>query len=780
MEKALLLARANLYKTKGQMAAITILLLLASFMLNLWLILSLDYRQNFDRCHDRLNEGHVTAAVDSHGAGTKEFLEKTLEDDSRTSEFSLDDCMYMVGSFEINGGEINTQMIFLEKQDAISRAVGKVEIVEDSGISSGIYMPMLYQSDEIAVGKEIEVTIGSRKMTYTVCGFFNSVMAGSHNCSLCAMILTEDKYQELQEAGCAPLATLCSVRLHERSEGEDYEAMLRNALSAQYPSARIVSNTYALVAQSRYISQMICSAVISAMAFFILLIALVVVSSNIINYVQENIQNLGALKAVGYTSRQLVGSLLLQFLLPTLTVAAAGIGISYVVFPFVNTMMFSQTGIPYTVHFLPVPLLATLSISCGAVALVVWLSSRRIKKLEPIAALRQGIRAHNFKRSHIPLNKARMPLHAALALKTTLSSMKYNLTVCITMLVLSLVVVFSGVMAENMIVDTTPFLNLIVGETSDSCINVNAAYEEAFLREMEKDARVEDVYLYHSIEVQHQDGIALAANICDDFSKAGNQNVVYEGRFPKYENEIAIAGKYASENGLEIGDEVAVTANGKQAAYLISGFTQISNNLGKDCLLTRAGYERLGVLQNTSYYLNLADGVDIDAFHSEVKEQFGNEINTTVNVNALIGVTTSVYITLMTIIVISILVLSAIVIAFVLYLLVRIMVGNKKQDYGILKALGFTTGQLILQTALSFMPSVICSTIAGITACCLIINPLIALFLNSIGIVKCTFTVPVGLIAAMAAGLILFAFITVCLLALKIRKITPRALLTGE
>lgn len=256
--------------------------------------------------------------------------------------------------------------------------------------------------------------------------------------------------------------------------------------------------------------------------------------------------------------------------------------------------------------------------------------------------------------------------------------------------------------------------------------------------------------------------------------------MVYEGRFPKYENEIAIAGKYASENGLEIGDEVAVTANGKQAAYLISGFTQISNNLGKDCLLTRAGYERLGVLQNTSYYLNLADGVDIDAFHSEVKEQFGNEINTTVNVNALIGVTTSVYITLMTIIVISILVLSAIVIAFVLYLLVRIMVGNKKQDYGILKALGFTTGQLILQTALSFMPSVICSTIAGITACCLIINPLIALFLNSIGIVKCTFTVPVGLIAAMAAGLILFAFITVCLLALKIRKITPRALLTGE
>ncbi len=138
------------------------------------------------------------------------------------------------------------------------------------------------------------------------------------------------------------------------------------------------------------------------------------------------------------------------------------------------------------------------------------------------------------------------------------------------------------------------------------------------------------------------------------------------------------------------------------------------------------------------------------------------------------------YVSLMTAIVAGILILSAVIIAFVLYLLVRIMIRNKKKDYGILKALGFTTGQLILQTALSFMPAVILSTIVGTAACTLIINPLTALFLSSIGIVKCTFTVPVGFIAAAAAGLILFAFAAVCVLSLKIRKITPRELLAGE
>ena len=134
----------------------------------------------------------------------------------------------------------------------------------------------------------------------------------------------------------------------------------------------------------------------------------------------------------------------------------------------------------------------------------------------------------------------------------------------------------------------------------------------------------------------------------------------------------------------------------------------------------------------------------------------------------------------MTIIVIAVLVLSAIIVAFVLYLLVRTMLNNKKRDYGILKALGFTTKQLILQTALSFMPAIIISTVVGLVVCSLIINPLMSLFLSGIGIVKCTFDLPIGFIAAAGIGLILLSFGIACLLSLKIKKISPQALLVGE
>ena len=371
-------------------------------------------------------------------------------------------------------------------------------------------------------------------------------------------------------------------------------------------------------------------------------------------------------------------------------------------------------------------------------------------------------------------------MNIALALKTTLSGIKHNVTVAVTMLVLSLIIVFSGLMTENIITDMTPFLNLIVGETADSCINVNTDKEDEFLSALNSDVRVGKVYLYTSFNVSHKGGAELMATMCDDFSKVKNRSVVFKGRFPEYDNEIAIAAKYAEEKGFGVGDEIDITANGREEKYIISGFTQITNNLGRDCLLTREGYEKLGELSNLSFYINLAEGTDIDSFNDEYSGLFGDGVNAVINIEDTIQGAGGVYVTLMTVIVIAILVMSVIIIAFVLYLLVRTMLNNKKRDYGILKSLGFTTRQLILQTALSFMPAIIISMVTGIIISCFVINPLVALFLSGIGIVKCTFGIPVTFVTLGGLGLALASFGIACLLSLRIRKIAPRELLTGE
>lgn len=781
MKKHFLIAWCNLRRTKGQTVAIVLLILAASSMLNLWLMLSMDYKRNFDRYHDKLNAGHVTLALNGYNAELRDFITETLEKDKSVVQYCMDDALTANASFEYNDGEVSTEFIILEKQTALNRLVEKTEIVEDTKAASGIYLPMIYGMDNsISAGGTVDITIGDNVINYNVCGFLNSVMAGSHNCSMCMLLLTKDKYRELEEKGFAIKSTFVSVRINDKTKSEDFEAALKNKISNKYPDASSLSNSYNLVSSSRYISQMVCAGIVSAAAFLVILIALVVIISNVINYIQENMRQIGVFKAVGYRSRQIILALMLQFLSITLIAVITGIGLSYCLFPTINDMMVSQTGIPYTIKFLPVPYVITVLFICGAVAFAVWLPSRRIRKIEPIIALRQGIQTHNFKHNHIPLEKSHVPLNLALALKTTFSGKKQNITICITMLVLSLVLVFSELMVENIIADIQPFIRLIVGEMADSCININTDIEEEFLQKMDKNRDVSKCYLYHTIEVRHVGGIALSATLSDDFSNVNNKSVCFEGRFPKYDNEMAIGARYAKDKGLEIGDEITLTADGHEAKYIISGMTQVSNYLGKDCLLTRNGYERIGKLNDLSYYINTKTGTDIDKFNIAISRQFENGINMTVNIVSAVNGTAAVYVTLMKIIVIAVLVLSAVIITLVLYLLVRTLINNKKQDYGILKATGFTTRQLIFQTAASFMPSVIFSTAVGLVASSLVINPLTAVFLRGIGIVKCTFVIPVGLTVAAGVGIVLSAFGIVCLLSLKIRKIAPRVLLMGE
>lgn len=780
MRKMFIIALSNMRKAKGQTVTIIVLIFLASIMLNLWLMLSIDYSANFNRYHDQFNAEHVTLSIDDKQGEVRAFLTDELSQDKQVSEFRLDSCLSMVGTFPYNDGMMNGWFVFMTKDLAVTRSIGKAEIVDNSNLTSGAYLPMVYKTGDVAIGNTIDISVGSHTVSFKICGFFNSIMMGSHNCALTEIILTEDQYQRLEELDYAEQATLCSVRLKDVSNNTNFEASLKSAITKQFPNKNIVGNNYDIVRQARYISQGICSAIMCVMAFLTLLIAVVVIVSNIVNYIQVNMKNLGVLKAAGYTSRQLILSLLVQFLGVTLCTSLLGVGISYGIFPAINKMMISQTGIPYQLRFLPLPLFISILILGGTVAFFVWFASRKIKKIEPIMALRSGVSTHNFKRNHIPLEKTKAPVNLALALKTTFSGIKHNITICITMLVLSLIVVFCGLMTENVIMDMTPFLNLIVGETADSCINVDTKAEDQFLKQIEQDSRVEKIYLYTSLNVSHLDGKELMATICDDFSRVNNQNVVFKGRFPKYDNEIAIAAKYAKEAGFEVGNEIEINANGKTEKYLISGFTQITNNLGRDCLLTREGYERLGELSNVSYYLNLTEGTNIDSFNMDIKEQFNEDIYTVINIDKTMQGASSVYVSLITIIVVAILIVSAIIIVFVLYLLVRTMLSNKRQDYGILKSLGYTTKQLVIQTALSFMPAIIISTIVGLFISCLIINPLMSLFFSTIGIVKCTFNIPIVFVMIAGFGLVGFSFGIACLLSLKIKKIVPRSLLAGE
>lgn len=779
MRKSLLLARSNIRKAKGQTVSIIILIFLAGLLLNLTLMLSSDYKRNFDRYSDKLNSEHATFVINRRGEDLNYLIKKTVEEDKRTKEYRLDEMLYMNAEIDYNGN-INNDFLALRKSVATSRNIGKYEITKESEIKDGIYLPVLFEASKTySIGDTIEIKLSDSVVSYTVCGFYNNMMTGSFNCSMLSFLLTDNAYEKLEKQTSVEESTMLSVRLNNKKEAEQYEEKVRSEILNEFP-VNIKSNNYNLISQSRYTTQLICSGIISAVAVLISAIALIVIASNVINYIGENMKNLGALKAIGYTSRQLIVSLLVQFLFIAFIASIVGIGISYCLFPGLNILLVSQTGIPYAIHFLLGPTILTIVIIGGIIALAVWLSARRLKKIEPIAALRRGIKTHNFKKNHIPLSKTKLPLNTALSFKTAIARKSQAITMIITMLALSLIIVFSSVMYKSFLVDMTPAINLLVGETADSTVGVKVEIEKEFIAAMENDSRVEKIYQMNSTEVSNIGGYTLAATITDNTSKLNNQSLCYEGRLPKFDNEVAIGGKYAKENRLKIGDEMSLGSGGKQSKYIISGFTQSTNYLGKDCILLRKGYEKIGTLDNISFNMNIKKDVDVNNFHDEIGKKFGNSISSFSNLRSALDSSVSVYVSVITVIVVGVLLLCLIVIIFVLYLLVRTMLNSKKLDNGIMKSLGYTSRQLIFQTAASFMPIIIISTIVGLIIGSFAINPLMTIFLGGLGIMKSNFEIPFLFVTIAGITIVLFAFAYACLLSLKIKKIAPYELISHE
>lgn len=781
MKKYVLITHSNLRKNKNQTIVIIVLILLASCMMNLWLMLASDYKHNFDVQHDKLHSEHLTMAVSSDDEQMRQFIEDTLRKEDQVTEYEMSDMLFSNGSFSYNSGEINSALIFIRESTAFQRRIGKSELVAGEYQQSGIYLPLLYAGeDQYRLHDNLDITVGNTTLSYPIVGLINNIMSGSHNCSMISFILSDDEYDHLTEQKGLSKATLVSVRINDKAACEDVEVSLNDALAKQYPDVFTLSNTYSLVASSRYISQMVCAAIVSAMAFVVLLIVLIVIIANVINDIQERMTDIGILKAAGYQSKQIVIALLIQFSGITLISSMIGALLSYGLFPTVNKMMIAQTGIPYEIHFLVMPFLLTSAFITLSVTAAVYAAARKIKQIEVIRALRQGLQTHSFKRNVVPLATTHLPLLSALGLKTAAARWKQNIVVAITMLMLTLVVVFALTLFDNMIMDSKPFIDMIVGEYADSSLTVEGSREQDFIRYMEKDERVEKSYLYHSIPVRHVNGLSLVATVTDDFKDVNNQAVCTKGRFPQYDNEVMIAAKYAKDRQIAIGDEITLSSEGKEADYIVTGFSQISNYLGKDCLLTRKGYERMGSLQDLCYYINLKDTVDIDAFQEDVSAYFQASLIAAVNIASVLDASADIYISLMTLIVLAIVILSLLIVTLVLYLLVRTLLNHKKYEYGIMKALGFSGRQFMQQTALSFMPAIIPATILGLIVNSYIINPLCALFLQNIGIVKCTFAIPCGMVALSGIIMVLFLFLIICVLSRKSKRITPKALLSGE
>ena len=779
--KSLLLAKSNLRKNKGLSICISLLILIAAMFICVSGLLMFDFQPNSYEVAKHLNTSDVSVFSLPNNTGSiksldEKYIKSIITND--VTDYEYREMLTTQVPIEFNNGEVTPIIHFITDKE-LDRKLSKIEILEeDNSITNNyIYLPYhIHTGGGINIGDTYKIKITTKTYTFKVKGFINTIYAGSYNMNRYEMMISDKDYKLIEKEN--PNMAGFDLYLNYK-KGVDTDKESNKLINKIYTEKGIETTSYGLdiTIESRTFISMIFYVSFLMTAIIIIGIVMLMISNNISNYIRENIKSLGVLKAMGYTTNDIRKSLLLQFCILTLSGLIVGTIVGYIFMPMIGEMLVAQSGIPYTLSF---NLKATLTVLLIPVFVIVmvFISVRKIKKVEPIEALRDGIEAHNFKKNHLPLDKSVLSLNTSLSIKNIFKNLKQNIISFITMLFLSFLMIISVAMYQNF--SRNPKLSLLTFEITNGVIAVDEDKADELEKDLKNDKNITKYKYVSNYEIQDQDYRKFQVYIMKKPELLNNKDNCYEGRYPKYDNEIAISGKYAKDNNYKIGDEIEYTVGEKSYKYLITGFIQSTNNAGREALLTYDGALHIIAKENlyTTYYFD--SDIKASKIIDKYKDKYGEAITTSVDFDELIESQMDTFINVANLMVVIISIISGCIIFLVLYLLMKTLIYTRRYEFGILKALGYKSKDLIFQNVLSFMPTIVLGAVIGITISYYATNPYIGFMMRSFGIMKCNMVLPADLIIASGIFLIGTSLVSAILMSLKIRKVEPCDLLKGE
>ena len=776
--KSLLLAKSNLRKNRGLSICIALLIMISAMFICVSGLLILDYQKNSYKVADELN----TTNINLFGVGytdevTEEYLESILPD--TVTDYEYVNSIGVQIPIKFNGGEV-TPIVSLINSDHKNRKLSKIEILEeDKSIKDDyIYVPYhIHTGGGLNIGDTYKLKFPSKTYKFKIKGYLNTIYAGSYNMNRYEMLISDKNYDKI---------------LKENPETKSFDMFLNyeEGVKAKKEANKIVNKIFVdkgietqaydldLTLESRTFISSIFFVSFLLTAVIIIFIVILMISNNIANYIRENIKTLGVLKAMGYTSKNIKRSLIIQFSLLTIIGLVIGVIGGYLFMPLITDMLVAQSGIPYTLSFnLPATIIPIISMPI-LVLIIVLLSVRKINKLDPIIALRDGIETHSFKKNHVPLSKSKLPINMSISLKNMYKNIKQNIVSFVTVLFLCFLMVIAMAMYQNF--SRKPKLDLLTFEIVDGVIAVDKSVEEDFIKDLKNDKDITGYKYLSMTQIQDKEFAKFETYVMKNPNLLNNKDNCYKGRYPKYDNEVAISGKYAKINNYNIGDEIEFRVGDNKFNYLITGFIQSTNNDSKEALMLKKGMNHLVEEDKLIPIYYFDSKIKANKVIDKYKDKYKDKILITMDFQELIEGQMDTFINVANLMVVVISIITGAIILLVLYLLMKTLIYERRFEYGILKALGYRSRDLIIQNVLSFMPTIIIATIIGTIISYYATNPYIGLMMRPFGIMKCTMVLPIDLLIITVLFIIGVSFIASILMSLKIRKIEPNDLLNGE
>ena len=742
MNKTKALVWHNLKKTKGQYISFALIICLTAFIMNIALVLAFQTFTAYDSLFSELNTADINFIIPQL-QDDGEIIAGIGEIDGVTTVERHNGVFVSatVRNFADSDFDMNTVFYNLDE----TRTLNLLEVSEYQKKEENIiYIPMyMKELGGFTQGGSITYSIGDTDHTYEIGGLVTEMQYGNYGTGLIGGYLPSAAYEDFADTHRDHIIAEYSIRTADNADLLQIKKDITEFLSDKGITPLNVSDR----AAAKQTRTMVCTLLIViflALSAIILAVSIFLSSFRIRSTIEDELAQMGILKAIGYTGNMIVRSVVWPYTLAGIVSTVLGVALSYTALPGVASILAVQSGFTYTPVFDIAALFIAVTAPVSIIFIFAYISAMKIHKLEPIDAIR-GIAGKGNTGQNILLSVLSIGIMVLLS--------------------------FGGTLFYNVSVRPDNFMNTLL-EESPSVIFMAQNDKMSELKDvLQGDGRVKLVLEYVSAPVSYADG-SLTAFVCEDFGKVTN-DICYQGRSPAGEDEIAVGNALAEQYPL--GSRIEITSSSQSALYEVTGYIQSVNNGGRVCELTEEGYAKIGgKISAVNVYLH---DKNAEEFIAEYEESHDALIASSVNYEQLNENGRTMYAGIVSAVTVILFVISVLMALLVLYVIIHSMISRSRQEFGIYKAIGYTSRQLTIMTVSRFIP--VAALSAGLSAVAGIwylpvINQTI---FSQIGAIKNHFEISIWILLLVALIFIAVSFLISVLLAAPIKKITVYSLL---
>lgn len=661
------------------------------------------------------------------------------------------------------------QNIVFYNLDEESR-INKYEIIETNNKKdNSIYLSnYTYIHSGLKLEDKFEYKINDIEYSNNIDGIIEEMQYGNYSSSIIPQYLSNDAYNNLLNNNLDN--EIVSIFVKSNDSEKTY-----NEISKYFSqnNINVLSKNYDNNSKNQRLA--ISSILVLILIFFsslILIVSLLVSKFKITESIEEEITNMGVLKALGYTSNEIIISIIIPYIISGIIASTIGIGLSLMLVPILSNVIEMQSGFIWNPTIDILSCLISFVLCISLITIFTLSSAKVIKKLNPINAIR-GIKNNKKSKNHFEIDKTLGNINIIIMLKNFINSLRQNILLGCVLLFIIVMISFTMTLFYNVNINPLNFVNTLVEEHPDVIVNVNSNIKE----DLKSLKNVKNVIYYDDTQTANYNNNSYKLFVSESYNDLAN-DLCYEGKNPNNYDEVAVGSHIKEKYNLKLDDYITLKKDEKSYEYKIVGFIQSINYSGEIMELTEDGYHKLDYNYTPNkLYVYLNDSSKSNEFIGYIESNFDKEIISTMDYAKSMGSALTMYVSIVSIISIVIVIITLIIVYLILFILVSSILLKKKVDFGIYKSIGYKNSQLISHLIGGFMPSIIISILLGIVLNKLFMKVIFMFIFKNVGAYKVSFVYPIMLY--LIIGLIIFisTILLQVVLSRKIKKISAYSLI---